>query len=95
MFFTSDHPLILVALERKKGYLMAMNYVGKVKNGVVVLPPGLDLKDGAEVELTPVMSERATEDFTDALLRIARRTKNLPADLARNHDFYLHGLPKR
>ena len=63
---------------------MAMSYVGTIKNGVVVLPPGLELKEGTEVE-----------EFTDALLRIARGTKNLPADLAKNHDYYLHGLPKR
>jgi len=34
------------------------------------------------------------EEFTDALLRIATRTKNLPPDLAKNHDHYLHGWPK-
>jgi len=74
---------------------MAMSYVGTIKNGVVVLPPGLELKEGTEVELTPVVPESEAEEFTDALLRIARGTKNLPADLAKNHDYYLHGLPKR
>ena len=73
---------------------MAMGYVGKIKNGVVVLPPGLELKEGTEVELTPVISEKEAVEFTEALLRIAKRTKNLPADLAKNHDYYLHGLLK-
>jgi hypothetical protein len=72
-----------------------MSYKGQVKNGVVVLPPGLELKEGTEVEVTPVISKNEVEDFTDALLRIAGRTKNLPADLAKNHDHYLHGLPKK
>lgn len=72
-----------------------MSYKGHVKNGVVVLPPGAELKEGAEVEVTPVVSEKDAEDFTDALLRIAVRTRNLPPDLARNHDFYLHSLPKK
>ena len=71
-----------------------MSYVGRIKNGVVVLPPGLELKEGTEVELTPVISEQEAEEFTDALLRIATRTKNLPPDLAKNHDHYLHGWPK-
>ena len=35
------------------------------------------------------------EDFTEELLRISRLTKNLPPDLAENHDHYLHGLPKK
>jgi hypothetical protein len=72
-----------------------MIYKGQIKNGVVVLPPGLDLKEGTEVEVTPVVSEKEAQDFTDALLRIANRTKNLPADLAKNHDHYLHGSPKK
>jgi len=72
-----------------------MSYKGQVKNGVVVLPPGAELKEGAEVEVTPLISERDAEDFTEALLRIASRTRNLPPDLARNHDHYLHGLPKK
>ena len=72
-----------------------MSYKGQVKNGVVVLFPGAELKEGAEVEVTPVISERDAKDFTDALLRIAARTKNLPPDLARNHDYYLHGLHKK
>ena len=31
----------------------------------------------------------------DKLLRLAGTAKGLPPDLARNHDHYLHGLPKR
>ena len=72
-----------------------MSYTGTIKNGVVVLPPGVQLPDGTEVELTPLISEKDAQKFTDELLRIAGRTKKLPPDLARNHDHYLHGLPKR
>jgi len=42
-----------------------------------------------------VVSEKDAEDFTETLLRIAGRTKNPPPDLARNHDYYLRGLPKK
>jgi hypothetical protein len=33
--------------------------------------------------------------FTDGLLKIAARIEGLPPDFARNHDHYLHGLPKK
>ena len=33
--------------------------------------------------------------FTDGLLRIAARIEDLPPDFAKNHDHYLHGLPKK
>jgi hypothetical protein len=65
-----------------------------VTNGVVVLPPDVQLSDGTKVELTPLVSAQEVEEFTDELLRLASQTKNLPPDLAENHD-YLHGLPQR
>ena len=72
-----------------------MGMTGKVKNGVVVLPSEVKLPEGTEVELTPLLSAKEAEDFTEELLRISRLTKNLPPDLAENHDHYLHGLPKK
>ncbi len=72
-----------------------MSVTGTVKNGVVVLPPNLRLPEGTEVELTPLRSSAEAEAFTDNLLRIAGQTKNLPPDLAKNHDHYLHGRPKK
>ena len=72
-----------------------MSMTGKVKNGVVVLPGKLKLPEGTEVEVTPLLSAKAAEDFTEELLRIAQMTKSLPPDLAENHDHYLHGLPKK
>jgi len=39
------------------------------------------------------ISQAQAERFTDGLLKIARRINGLPADFARNHDHYLHGLP--
>ena len=72
-----------------------MSYTGAIKNGVVVLPPGVQLRDGTEVELPPLVSAKNAETFTDELLRIASHTRNLPPDLAKNHDHYLHGLPKK
>jgi len=72
-----------------------MSVTGIVTNGVIVLPPGVQFPDGTEVELTPLFSAKDAEEFTAELLRIASQTKNLPPDLAKNHDHYLHGLPKK
>jgi hypothetical protein len=41
------------------------------------------------------ISKAQADRFTDGLLKIAARIKDLPADLARNHDHYLHGLPRK
>ena len=72
-----------------------MSVTGTVENGVVKLPAGVQLPDGTEVEVTLLVATKEAEQFTDELVRIASQTKNLPADLARNHDHYLHGLPKK
>lgn len=68
-----------------------MTYIGKVANGTVVLPPEVHLPEGVEVEVTPVVTQQAVEEFTDGILKIARKVQGLPSDLAEKHDFYLHG----
>jgi hypothetical protein len=46
-----------------------MSYKGKVKNGVVVLPPGAQLPDGTEVEVIVEMELLPGEDpFIAAVL---------------------------
>ena len=42
-----------------------------------------------------VISKVAADRFTDGLLKIADRIEGLPPDFARNHDHYLHGLPRK
>ncbi len=69
-----------------------MTYRGTVKNGVVVLPPDAKIPEGAEVLIDPV-DEAA--DLREGLRRFAGVVKDLPSDLARNHDHYLHGAPKK
>jgi hypothetical protein len=41
-------------------------------------------------------AEQAPHPVTEKLLELARRLniRGLPPDLAANHDYYLHGLPK-
>ena len=76
-----------------------MSYTGKVQNGVVVLPPEAHLPEGMEVRVEPLKKQgrktRATDSLSKTLLQFAGKAKGLPADMARNHDHYLHGLPKK
>ncbi len=80
-----------------------MTYRGTVRSGVVVLPAGVALPEGAEVVVT--MPDASAPDppappgLGDKLAELGRWAESLPTDLppdlAANHDHYLHGLPKR
>ena len=82
-----------------------MTYRGHVKNGVVVLDEHANLPEGAEVEVEisseetePPKPKSPTGDGTtlgQRLMKYAGMVKDLPSDLSRNHDHYLHGTPKR
>jgi hypothetical protein len=79
-----------------------MTYRGKVKDGVIVLPAGASFPEGTEVSVAPI-EEIAVKSAGNFLWRrlseMGRASEskptNLPADLAANHDHYLHGLSKR
>ena len=73
-----------------------MSYRGKVTGGVVVLEQPAALPEGTVVRVVPVdATEQDDEDLSTMLLRHAGKGKGLPPDLARNHDHYAHGRPKR
>ncbi len=77
-----------------------MSYQGKVTNGVVVLDNGVRLPDGTVVRVEPLddrdRPEAASGSLAERLLRFAGAAGGgLPEDLARNHDHYLYGTPKR
>lgn len=80
-----------------------MTYRGTVQGGVVVLPEGVALPEGAEVTVTPraapAEGAAARPKIWEKLEELARWAEtqpcDLPADLAANHDHYLHGTPKR
>jgi len=81
-----------------------MTYHGTVQNGHVVLENGASLPEGTLVTVVPV-PRAAESDVSDArtiwqkLADLGRQVESepcdLPSDLAANHDYYLHGLPKR
>lgn len=66
----------------------------KVANGVVRLPPGVNLPDGAEVRLT-IPDSLAQPSFADRYAAYIGVADDLPEDLAANLDHYVHGRPKK
>lgn len=74
-----------------------MSFQGVVANGMIVLDNGAKLPDGTRVEIF-VKAESAageSESSLASLLKFAGAVKDLPPDMARNHDHYLHGAPKK
>jgi hypothetical protein len=76
-----------------------MTYRGRVEKGVVVLEPGARLRDGTAVRVEPEPAAEDTaasaQDLRQGLLGFSGIIKGGPTDLARNHDRYLHGTPRK
>lgn len=79
-----------------------MTYRGRVKNGVIVLEQGVRLQEGTDVRVEPVDSNgdvspdsQETQHLREGFLSFSGVVKEGPSDLARNHDHYLHGTPRR
>lgn len=70
-----------------------MTYRGTVSGGVVVPEHGASLPEGAQVRIELVEQPQTT--LGQRLMKFAGKAKGLPKDMARNHDHYLHGQPKK
>ena len=70
-----------------------MTYRGHIENGLVVFDEQVVLTEGTKVRVEPVSQQRMTlaERFKDVIGCVS----DLPADMAENHDHYIHGTPKR
>lgn len=73
---------------------------GHIENGNIILDDPVELPEGTIVTL--IMSEVAedreggrTKTDYERLASVIGRAQGLPSDLAENHDFYLHGRPKK
>jgi len=67
---------------------------GRIRNGVVVPDQPFPWQEGTEVVVEPIeLLPRATlaERFRDVIGTVV----DLPSDMARNHDQYVHGTPKQ
>jgi len=70
-----------------------MTYRGRIKNGVVVFEGDVPLPEGTEVRVEavePAGGKTLADRFRDVIGSIS----DLPADMARNHDHYIHGAAK-
>ena len=79
-----------------------MVYQGSVKNGMVVLDEPATLPEGARVRIEladPCAGEAVLDEqgqtLGQKLLKFAGKATDLPPDMARNHDHYLYGTPKK
>ena len=76
-----------------------MTFRGKVQGKVVIPEEGATLEDGAEVliETAPAPEPETGPQTTlgQRLLKYAGAAEGLPSDMARNHDHYIHGTPKK
>jgi hypothetical protein len=72
---------------------ISMSFTGTVKNGVVILPPGLKLPDGLQVQFN-VPDSAVPSSFADRYAGYIGVADDLPPDLAENLDHYVHGQRK-
>lgn len=68
---------------------------GTVINGTIVLDRNEKLPEGARVAVVLKPMEDQPKTLREILLKSAGCMTNLPADLAEQHDHYIHGTPKR
>jgi hypothetical protein len=76
----------------------AMTYRGHVKNGQIALDEAASLPEGAEVNVQVIehdTSQTSGDGLSKLLMRHAGKGRDLPTDLAAEHDHYAHGKPKR
>ena len=72
-----------------------MTYHGHIKDGVVILNDAPFFPDGTEVQVQIMPSVLpAGSNLGQRLMKYAGKAEGLPADLARNHDHYIHGTPQ-
>jgi hypothetical protein len=68
--------------------------ISKVKNGVLPLPRGLKLAEGADVALIPLVALADDPPFLKLALKLAK-PRGWPKDFALNHGHYVKGLRKK
>ena len=74
-----------------------MTITARVHNGVIELPPGTQLPEGAELRI--IVPEAPAADPVPSPLawmtEFAGAIKTLPPDFAERHDHYIHGRKRQ
>ena len=76
---------------------MPQSYTGEVRDGVIVFegtPPPLPEGSKVRVELVEP-DESSTPTLAERYAAIIGIVKDLPPDMAAEHDHYIHGTPRR
>jgi len=71
-----------------------MSFTGVISNGQIIAEEKINLPDGTKVRIEP-MQEGPGETLADAFRVFMGVCEGLPSDLARNHEHYLHGAPRK
>ncbi len=72
-----------------------MTYIGKIQNGVVVLPPDAQLPEGTEVRVESLDLAADEDPFLAAVRKVAKPRPHWPDDYVLNHGYYVSGEPKK
>jgi uncharacterized lipoprotein YbaY len=72
-----------------------MSVNGKVVNGLVVLPPGIKLPEGASVKVETLELSPQDDPLVTAVEKLAKPRPHLPRDYALNHGHYIRGEPRK
>jgi hypothetical protein len=72
-----------------------MGFKGHVKKGAAVLDESVPPPEGPEADVALKRKGRRRATLGQELMKFAGKAKGLPRDLARNHDKYLYGTPRK
>jgi hypothetical protein len=70
-----------------------MSITATVENDTIKLPPGVHVPDGSRARI--VFEDVAGKTLAERYAGLIGITDSLPADMAENHDHYLHGARKK
>ncbi len=71
-----------------------MTFTATVHKGAILLPSGIDLPEGAQVEVHAQPDAEPKRKSRKGLMQFAGSIEG-PSDFAAEHDHYIHGTPKR
>jgi hypothetical protein len=94
-FFVNPRIERQLAFGSNSKYQVIMSVIGTVKNGVIVLPPGTTLPEGAEVKVETIQLTGNEDPFVAAAERVAKPRPHWPKDFVLNHGHYVSGEPKK
>ena len=74
-----------------------MSITATVENDIIKLPPGVHLPDGTRgrIETDESAAVAPNRTLAERYAKFVGLADDLPEDMAKNHDHYLHGAPKR